>query len=1284
MALKDLRLALLAFARGWDGAKLHGTLLLLPSGDPTQPLFAGGGKPFAGTELALQVVAIGGTDAIAHTKASGQPGILPADLSHALQLFQQLALRFNPQDTSGGAGPPPTRARILKALPDSYLAQLPPGAARAASAATTADYACALRSRQPNFPPDPVPVRPVAWGEVLSFALRNPALARAMGLIRDFEVAANAADFAVGGWLFVTPGTVDDGTGLQVAWQAMPDAVKCYASLIPPVSAARDLFSAVLFPVSNPPLAPITPDEAQLDRAFVEALAYAEGFSRIVHVRQPDRADPETGTAATSVAPGSDTGIQIGWDDEQVSEWHNRQLGILLGPAPGGTPPLEAPLGVLGYRIDVRAVAPGEPPGSNAGWVSLMTASGAVPAAFAGLVPPFSGELVIEPAPTALFGAEEFWLPLYFAQWQGIQLGVRDDTARLLSGGIAAASIATGVSQSPNPSGFSGQGTPPRLLYGNTYQFRVRLADLTGQGRATADAPAQEAATQRAQITFARHVPPKSLAVRTTPPLPPDAKGPPGPVDTIDSTRPRIAYPEALFTPRYGSNADLAQAARQALLAQLGFDAAGTPPTTKPAANQQVATGLPDPDVKAVEIHVEVRVLAGDNADDVSSDGAFVTLYRTSRAFPSLPALPLPPPGTLLTPAQITVDVPLDPLTIAFADVTNVGDPAWSAGAGAGPLPMPRARDVRVTLTPIAEGPPGYFGTFADPARTPPTVGLTSKLLTRAPATSEPNLFAAPLDGSPALQAFSFRPVADGDVVAGIMQRLATQLGLRADGLMLFARPGERVVFGCSGALKHQIAPDGSRITFASAAELLAKWTLIYQAVLQRDWTWDGLKGRTLTARSLDATNNTIDIGTILVPRVANADALSGQLDRTRARIVFVHAIDPTAPNTVDGVLPRPPIWLHAMVEGSPADLEIASEQQAVRLPIVVPPAEMPEVVSAGYALAPYEIGAGYSTTAPRARQLWLEFAAPPPPGLAIVYRVLAYAPDPLLYHDDPLMSAPPPEDPALPLDPEYMRHVVPGQLPDEDGAEAMPPLIPSTDSPTRFLLPLPEGLAPAAPELHGLWSYEFRFGRVIEAMVKLGYKGPVLWCTAHGRHGRPLRLAGVQHPAPALAAAAQWQAPASLNLPPVLVTSTAYATPVRDGQIVGDGLPRTTVAFVLFAQVPQTDGSTFRNIQLGHAVAQPVPGTPGAAAVAQLQQADIIRVLDELALPRDAGLSVIGVEFLPPGGILEPFPRQHPGVLTDPLSPDAFGRQRILRTSPLVVVEPVCGVLEPAGADGH
>ena len=206
-----------------------------------------------------------------------------------------------------------------------------------------------------------------------------------------------------------------------------------------------------------------------------------------------------------------------------------------------------------------------------------------------------------------------------------------------------------------------------------------------------------------------------------------------------------------------------------------------------------------------VDIRVEARVLAGDTADDVSGDGQFVTLYTMSRAVPPLSPLPSTPPGVQLPPAQVAADVPVPPLGFAYADVAEIGDGAWHTGAGSGPLPLPRSRDVRITFTPIADGLPGYFGSFADPARTPPTVGLTGKVLTRAPALAEDDLFAPPLDGSPALQAFAFRPVETGDVTAGVMQRLADQLGLIADGLTLRARPGERVIFGCSGALKHQI-----------------------------------------------------------------------------------------------------------------------------------------------------------------------------------------------------------------------------------------------------------------------------------------------------------------------------------------------------------------------------------------------------------------------------------------------------------------------------------------------
>jgi hypothetical protein len=74
---------------------------------------------------------------------------------------------------------------------------------------------------------------------------------------------------------------------------------------------------------------------------------------------------------------------------------------------------------------------------------------------------------------------------------------------------------------------------------------------------------------------------------------------------------------------------------------------------------------------------------------------------------------------------------------------------------------------------------------------------------------------------------------------------------------------------------------------------------------------------------------------------------------------------------------------------------------------------------------------------------------------------------------------------------------------------------------------------------------------------------------------------------------------------------------------------------------------------------------------------------LDALALPRDAGLSVVAIEFLPSGGAVEPEPGQGQND-TDPLDTASFGRRRILRTSALTLVGAVCGVLEPAGTAGH
>ena len=58
--------------------------------------------------------------------------------------------------------------------------------------------------------------------------------------------------------------------------------------------------------------------------------------------------------ATTSCRPATDAGIDLGWDDEQVTVWLNRQLEAMRKRLDPLQKAVEAPLGVSGYRVDVR------------------------------------------------------------------------------------------------------------------------------------------------------------------------------------------------------------------------------------------------------------------------------------------------------------------------------------------------------------------------------------------------------------------------------------------------------------------------------------------------------------------------------------------------------------------------------------------------------------------------------------------------------------------------------------------------------------------------------------------------------------------------------------------------------------------------------------------------------------------------------------------------------------------------------------------------------------------
>jgi hypothetical protein len=250
--------------------------------------------------------------------------------------------------------------------------------------------------------------------------------------------------------------------------------------------------------------------------------------------------------------------------------------------------------------------------------------------------------------------------------------------------------------------------------------------------------------------------------------------------------------------------------------------------------------------------------------------------------------------------------------------------------------------------------------------------------------------------------------------------------------------------------------------------------------------------------------------------------------------------------------------------------------------------------------------------------------------------------------------TAPDPSEPPLPIDPELTRVVVPEQPADSAGLDAMQQLVPSDTSQRHFVLPLPPGLSDGAEELFGFFVYEIRVGHDGER-----------WCTAQGRFGAPLRVAGVQHPAPALTCLVTRSAR-------TIDVTAPHATPVFEGRSVRPAVPRTAIWTLLYAQVRQADGTAFRNVLLGRARAKvAVRGDNALAAPwdgygqSVFEESATQAALAALGLPRHSPLSVLAVEVLPEA-------KHEDDRQRDPLG-ENLGEVRILRTSPLTPVPKAC-----------
>lgn len=1162
-------LTLLAFPQHWDAEAglLRLRWLCVPSLGPLTPL--GAGLPsFADANLQFEACLIGG---LAHLPRSADVGLrLPlvpaAPPLQKAALFAELAtlIAIDP------AAPPPDAAspRFRKAATASYRAlagSRPLGEHLADGDA----FDCALHEAHAAQPPAPLELpATLRWGELLALALRQPRLAEELGLIGEATIVPDADVYARGGWLHVALSAAGDGAGV-------PGLALSYAARLPPLAATRPLYAAVLFPLDPP--------DGVLDDIERDAQRYDHGHARLVHGAQ----DGEHGSDARS-----GDAIRLAWDDEQVAQWLNRQEA----------PDNAAPMGTAGFRIDVR------PAGGDQPWQSLQRMRSLDELRVGALsIGPWEGEGRVEVVPVGLDPARpaEYWMPRYFAAWRGSSLVLADaDLARLHRRAdlpFDAASAALRLTRERCFEPVADRAVP--LRYGERYEFRVRLADLSGGGPGP-DAPLPEAAVPPARdehytttIHFRRRRPPGPVAVLQRPARD-DLR--------LVVERPLLDHPDILFTSAAPSFADL-EAALEADIA------AGTPR----------GLALPDPDVVALEVLAEVRALAGDGAP-------WQRLYEVRRAFDADPLA----------------------LEVALVDIARLAD-LPDAVADDAALPLPTARDLRLTLRAIGRDEADYF-VDADARR-----GAAVTVELHALAGAEPGWAGS----APLVRSFFFRlPPPDGSVPRPA-ERLAQELHLVHHDLTLAGPAGQRTLFGCSAALRHTLAPEGSALTLSSDADATQQWINALRVTLARDWSWRGLAPTGIEVQRRvqrgDADPGASEtVGTIRLPAAVAAPALAlvepgAARDPLRqfSELVFFDALDPKpGPGEFPTELTLGYTLMLHFEDGSSSD---PLEVPAITLPVTTPPAQVPQLRSAGIALTPYAAADDYSSSAPRRRRLWFEFVAPPAdPGDAYFVRVLAVSPDPLLTRAVIPELVP---EPPLPIDPEWVRLIDVGQSRDESGARAMQAVWPHDGADAAYaMVPLPDGLGDSSPELFGLFTYEIRLGHADGR-----------WCTAHGRYGPPLRVAGVQHPPPPLQCLAARSGDA-------LRVRAAYALPVHDGVPLRPSPPMTRLWALLYARVRRGDGQAWRNLLLWRTPLEaplppPVFGVVMPSVLPPVLLGEGRFALDEVqrrlrlaGLAADAPLTAMVVELHGEPEIEQPLGRE-------------LAHARLLRASPLVAVPDAC-----------
>lgn len=1252
------RLSVMTFPQFFDGNELHFNVVVIPRDhNPLNPIIVGEEPQIPDADTAF-------ADAVFNFGAQVIPGFgvnpLPQPMSlndaiplqttsptHARGLFEAMANHlqiFNLNSVNSNAvlqaipaerqfqAARPGNLSVYKHIPKSFLQATGNQALQTKNALTGDQYHCAVKAAK-FYPGFQRSSDVISWGKVFAHILRQPHLARAAGFIYSASLPVDENTFPDGGFLYTD---LTAGSSFFDQQAADNTFIKRYAARIPALHPGeeRPVFAPVLFPVTQV-------HDGNYDKLFIEAAAYDDGFSKIVHCHQPPHRDPLV-EDADGFYPVKERGISLGWDDEQILIWYMRQL-MIDSSVSNTDKRLDAPIGVYGYVIDVReASEPGDP---EPAWESLNRVSNRIP-----LVLPrtpgsvndvielgdFNGELPHQVYPLQLDGTEQvtgqmqpYWLPMYFAAWNGHSMVLPDEEAAAIyqttnpnvdadpegqpatdadGNAVVTGTGVTGGANNHLNQIYDAGPVNARLRYGNSYQFRVRMQDISGGTPDISQSPVNGTPSDIASCRFKRYIAPMQLRIQELEPDPGAQPGEVHPVTGMDSPssltelnirRPKLGYPAVVFTGKYSN-------AVQRLIDQANLSLDVDPADHSHNAEHRVGLGIADPDVDQVEIAVEVESLKLDKLDSLNGQEDYVHLYTTRRSFPDTGGdddnyeaiLNIPvvyrdvsgPDKVLNTGAELNLVQDLG----LSDDIDNLTE-----------IVLPTARTIRLTIRAVCEDKgsdnetAAYYGVIDESDKKmdvrfgePLTVTLYS------PSADETGLLAL-TPGVPNIQALYMRSdatnVFDGKVTTLFfgteeiqqntnIRQLADRLNLVSNGLTLYAPKGKRVVFGCSARIRHSLAPDGSSITFASKADLFNHWLCCINFELDRDWMWDALetdsfiinRTRRFTHDALGV-EETQETGRLKMIRTASFESLDNP-GRNSTQLVFIDAVEPKKePQNGNPAFPDA-IELTYSIEAQFKDGHAATHDPAVTLtitlPVTTPPSQVPAIVSAGYALSPYKRDEKYENSESRKRFLWIEFAEPvEDPQDTYFARMLVSAPDQLISNNHPSLFVGQ-QEPPLSIDPEPIRIITPASSNDLAGLNAMQPMIKSTSSDVHYLLPLPPGLHANSDEMFGFFTYEFRVGHFERPPVNPGEEPEKVWTTAQGRYGRRLKTHGIQHPAPALTCMP------NRDKDKLWVTAP-YAVAVHKGKNVTAQPPRTELWVLLYAQVKQADNTDYRNILL-------------------------------------------------------------------------------------------------------